>query len=117
MQDLARAGRPPVVLLDSLRWLARYALTAPNPFTSVGDKRKLLALKQLYDSGKRPLRNKAGTKDPVLVSQPSWIAPSAHDFRRPFPRPWPCEAAMTRHCNGKNLGGSAKAVFDTIEAT
>lgn len=68
LQDLARAGRPPVVLLDCLKWLAKFALTAPGIFSSASDKRKLLALKHLYDNSKRPLRNKTSNKDPVLVA-------------------------------------------------
>lgn len=104
MQDLARAGHPPVVLLDCLRWLAKFALNAPNPFTSAADKRKLLALKQLYDSGKRPLRNKAANKDPVLVSH----QPCTSTVCRETGIPGPCgptsasaiTASPAAHCPG-----------------
>lgn len=68
-QDLARAGQAPIVLHDCLKWLARFALTAPNLFSTAADKRKLLGLRQLYDSGKRPLRSKAAGKDPILVGR------------------------------------------------
>lgn len=69
VRDLARAGRQPIVLQDCLRWLSRYALHTPKPFTTFVDKRKVLALKHLFDIGKRPLRTgKVANKDPVLVA-------------------------------------------------
>lgn len=70
MQELAAAGHPPVVLQDCLRWLALRGLTAPRLFAGprAGDKRKLLALRHLYDTGRRPLRSKScRDKDPHLV--------------------------------------------------
>ena len=69
-QDLARAGRSPAVLLDCLRHLGARGLTVAGLFGACAgvDKRKLLALRQLYDSGKRPLKSRAASKDPYLVS-------------------------------------------------
>ena len=70
LQELAAAGHPPVVLQDCLRWLALRGLTAPHLFAgpAAGDKRKLLALRHLYDTGRRPLRSKScRDKDPHLV--------------------------------------------------
>lgn len=70
LQELAAAGQPPVVLQDCLRWMALRGLTTPRLFNtpSHGDKRKLLALRHLYDTGRRPLRSKScRDKDPHLV--------------------------------------------------
>ena len=70
-QELAAAGQgPPVVLQDCLRWLALRGLTTPRLFTAppVALDRKLLALRHLYDTGRRPLRSKScRDKDPQLV--------------------------------------------------
>jgi len=57
MQDLARAGQSPHVLLDSLRCLAARGLTTPDLFSSPVNKRQLLALKEAYDAGRRALRS------------------------------------------------------------
>ena len=70
-QDLAAAGSATVVLQDCLRWLALRGLTTQRLFQTApaGDKRKLLALRHLYDTGRRPLRSKScRDKDPYLVS-------------------------------------------------
>jgi hypothetical protein len=72
-QDIAAAGASPVVLQDCLRWLALRGLTTPRLFQTpvAGDKRKLLALRHLYDTGRRPLRSKScRDKNPHLVSLP-----------------------------------------------
>lgn len=70
LKDLARAGRSPAVLLDCLRHLGARGLTVAGLFGAGAgvDKRKLLALRQLYDSGKRPLKSRGASKDPYLVS-------------------------------------------------
>ena len=57
MQDLARSGQPPHVLLDSLRFLATRGLTTTGLFSSPVNKRQLLALKESYDAGRRALRS------------------------------------------------------------
>jgi hypothetical protein len=60
-----------VVLQDCLRWLALRGLTAQRLFAgpAAGDKRKLLALRHLYDTGRRPLRSKScRDKEPQLVA-------------------------------------------------
>ena len=59
-----------MVLQDCLRWLALRGLTTPRLFTAppVALDRKLLALRHLYDTGRRPLRSKScRDKDPQLV--------------------------------------------------
>ena len=76
LQDLAAAGSAPTVLHDCLRWLALRGLTTPKlfaaaaaaPLASSADKRKLAALRHLYDTGRRPLRSKScRDKEPRLV--------------------------------------------------
>lgn len=70
MQELAAAGQAPVVLQDCLRWLALRGLTTPRLFAGAprSEERKLLALRHLYDTGRRPLRSKScRDKDPHLV--------------------------------------------------
>lgn len=70
LQDMAASGTAPVVLQDCLRWLALRGLTTQRLFQTPvgGDKRKLLALRHLYDTGRRPLRSKScRDKDPHLV--------------------------------------------------
>jgi hypothetical protein len=60
-----------VVLQDCLRWLALRGLTTPRLFQTpvAGDKRKLLALRHLYDTGRRPLRSKScRDKNPHLIA-------------------------------------------------
>ena len=58
-----------MVLLDALKFLGtRGGLQTPHLFHVAPDRQSLLALRQLYDSGKRPLRSKAGrTRDPHTV--------------------------------------------------
>ncbi|PSC69082.1 rho GTPase-activating 4 isoform X2 [Micractinium conductrix] len=72
LRELAAAGQgPPVVLQDCLRWLALRGLTTPRLFTAppVALDRKLLALRHLYDTGRRPLRSKScRDKDPQLIA-------------------------------------------------
>ncbi|EFN58643.1 hypothetical protein CHLNCDRAFT_140889 [Chlorella variabilis] len=71
LKDLAAAGSAPVVLQDCLRWLALRGLTTQRLFQTApaGDKRKLLALRHLYDTGRRPLRSKScRDKDPYLIA-------------------------------------------------
>lgn len=63
-----------MVLQDCLRWLALRGLTTPRLFQTpvADDKRKLLALRHLYDTGRRPLRSKScRDKNPHLVRPPS----------------------------------------------
>jgi hypothetical protein len=55
-QDLARAGHPPVVLVDCLRFLATRGLTARGLFGAPVDRRRLLALKEAYEGGRRAAR-------------------------------------------------------------
>ena len=89
LQELAAAGSAPVVLQDCLRWLALRGLTTPRLFASgqPADKRKLLALRHLYDTGRRPLRSKScHDKEPCLVR----LAAAAGGWRlweRPPPSP------------------------------
>lgn len=71
LKELAAAGSAPVVLQDCLRWLALRGLTTPRLFASgqPADKRKLLALRHLYDTGRRPLRSKScRDKEPCLIA-------------------------------------------------
>lgn len=69
LQDLARSGQPPVVLLDCLRFLAVRGLNTPALFASPVDKRRLLALKEAYDAGHRAVRgSKAAKLDPRSVA-------------------------------------------------
>ncbi|KAI3436458.1 hypothetical protein D9Q98_005875 [Chlorella vulgaris] len=71
LQDMAASGTAPVVLQDCLRWLALRGLTTQRLFQTPvgGDKRKLLALRHLYDTGRRPLRSKScRDKDPHLIA-------------------------------------------------
>ena len=63
-----------MVLHDCLRWLALRGLTTPQLFAApaaplaASDKRKLAALRHLYDTGRRPLRSKScRDKEPRLV--------------------------------------------------
>jgi hypothetical protein len=68
-QDLARAGQPPVVLLDCLRFLAVRGLQTPALWSSGVDKRRLLALKEAYDAGRRAVRGaKAARLDAPTVA-------------------------------------------------
>ena len=89
LQELAASGSAPVVLQDCLRWLALRGLTTPRLFASgqPADKRKLLALRHLYDTGRRPLRSKScRDKEPCLVR----LAAAAGGWRlweRPPPSP------------------------------
>eukprot|EP00887_Chlorella_sp_A99_P002715 scaffold6.g2715.t1 len=70
--DLARAGRPPVVLLDALRWLSvKGGLTEPLLFAGSGrvERKKLLLLKAMYEGGRRPLRAKAAKHSAQTVAE------------------------------------------------
>ncbi|KAL4457418.1 hypothetical protein ABPG75_012283 [Micractinium tetrahymenae] len=71
LRELAAAGQAPVVLQDCLRWLALRGLTTPRLFAGapLGEDRKLMALRHLYDTGRRPLRSKScRDKDPHLIA-------------------------------------------------
>lgn len=68
---MAAFGQSPVVLQDCLRWLALRGLTTPRLFAAPlrSEDRKLLALRHLYDTGRRPLRSKScRDKDPHLIA-------------------------------------------------
>lgn len=62
LQDLARQGSPPVVLLDCLRFLSKSSLKDHDLFTGPINKKKLLQLKHAYEEGKRPLKGRHASR-------------------------------------------------------